>query len=68
LEQDMTEEKKSRQGFQNLPPEERRALGSKGGKIAHRDGTAYEWTGPQAKEAGRKGGLQTAANRKKKTG
>ena len=33
-----------------------REIASKGGKAAHEKGTAHEWTGEEAKEAGRKGG------------
>jgi general stress protein YciG len=36
--------------------EKQRDIASKGGKAAHRKGTAHEWTVEQAREAGRKGG------------
>ena len=43
-------------GFAALTPDQRRALGSKGGRTAHERGTAHKWTAEEAREAGRKGG------------
>ena len=40
-----------------------RQIASKGGKAAHEKGTAHEWTGEEAREAGRKGGM--ASHRRK---
>jgi general stress protein YciG len=40
-------------GFAALPPEVRRALGSKGGKIAHERGTANRFDSESGSEAGR---------------
>jgi general stress protein YciG len=40
-----------------------RDIASKGGKAAHRKGTAHEWTSEEAREAGRKGGM--ASHRRK---
>jgi general stress protein YciG len=40
-----------------------REIASKGGKAAHRKGTAHEWTSEEAREAGRKGGR--ASHRRK---
>lgn len=51
----MTE--KRRRGFAVLPIAQRKAIASRGGKAAHDQGTAYEWTSEQARAAGRKGGL-----------
>lgn len=51
----MTE--KQRRGFSAMPPEQRLAICSKGGKAAHAKGTAHQWTKDEAAEAGRKGGL-----------
>jgi general stress protein YciG len=39
-----------------------REIASKGGKAAHQNGTAHEWTSEEAREAGRKGGM--ASHRK----
>lgn len=41
-------------------------IASQGGLSAHAKGTAHEWTSAEAAEAGRKGGLISAANRKLK--
>ena len=41
-------------GFAAMTPEERRALGSKGGKTAHQRGTANKFTPETASVAGRR--------------
>src|SRR5881296_3080770 len=48
--------KKSERGFAAMPPEQQRAIASKGGKAAHAKGTAHEFTSEEARAAGRKGG------------
>jgi general stress protein YciG len=40
-------------------------IARKGGKAAHEKGTAHEFTGEEARAAGRKGGLATHAKRRK---
>ena len=52
----------------SMDPEKARIIRSEGGKAAHRQGTAHEWTaGAEAQAAGRKGGLASAeAKRLKK--
>lgn len=40
-------------GFAALTPDERRALGSKGGRTAHARGTANKFTSESASQAGR---------------
>jgi general stress protein YciG len=52
-------------GFALLTPEERAKLGRRGGKRAHKKGTAHQFTPEEAAEAGRKGGNATHAKRKK---
>jgi general stress protein YciG len=47
---------KLRKGFAVISPDRQRALARLGGQAAHRAGTAHEWTGKEAIEAGRKGG------------
>jgi uncharacterized protein len=42
-----------------------REIASKGGKAAHKNGAAHEWTREEAQAAGRKGGL--ARHRKDQT-
>lgn len=44
-----------RKGFASMTPERRRAVASRGGKEAHRKGTAHEWTSETAQLAGKKG-------------
>lgn len=45
-----------RRGFASMTPEKQREIASKGGKIAHARGTAHEWNGAAAVDAGRRGG------------
>jgi len=52
------------QGFAAIRPELQRQIASKGGRAAHRKGTAHEWDSAQAREAGRLGGLKTAERRR----
>lgn len=48
---------KSKRGFASIDPAYQRQIASRGGKMAHRKGTAHEWTPEEAQKAGRKGGL-----------
>ena len=50
-------------GFAAMDREEQRKIASKGGKAAHRQGRAHQFTSEQAREAGRKGGLAISRNR-----
>lgn len=54
-----------RRGFGSMDPERQRQIASMGGKRAHEDGTAHQFTSQEASAAGRKGGLARAANRRK---
>ena len=47
---------KSNRGFASMPQERQREIASLGGRAAHRDGTAHEFTPEEARAAGRKGG------------
>lgn len=47
------QEPRKPRGFAALPPELRRALGSKGGRTAHASGTAYKFTSETASAAGK---------------
>ena len=47
---------KRKRGFASMDPDRQRQIASKGGRAAHERGTAHEWSGEEAKEAGRKGG------------
>lgn len=45
-----------RRGFASMDEGKQRQIASKGGRAAHRKGTAHEFTPQEAREAGRKGG------------
>lgn len=47
---------KNKRGFASVPPEKMRENASKGGKAAHAQGKAHEFTSEEAREAGRRGG------------
>lgn len=51
-----------RRGFASMPPEQRRAIASKGGKAVQAAGLGHRFTSESGREAGRKGG-QTTGNR-----
>jgi uncharacterized protein len=48
---------KSRRGFAAMDPEKVSQIARKGGKAAHKAGTAHRFTASEAKSAGKKGGL-----------
>ena len=52
---------KSKRGFAAMSMEERKRISSLGGKAAHQNGTAHEFTREEAQVAGRKGGLAAHA-------
>lgn len=56
---------KGRQGFASMSPEKQREIASKGGKAAHKKGTAHQFTPEEAAAAGRKGGLASGRGRSK---
>ncbi len=51
-----------KRGFASMDPQKQREIASKGGKAAHAQGTAHEWTSEEAKAAGRKGGQASQRN------
>jgi len=51
-------------GFASMSPARQRKIASEGGKIAHQQGVAHEWTKEEAREAGRKGGIASHRNRR----
>jgi general stress protein YciG len=57
---------KSRKGFASMDPERQKEIASMGGRKAHQNGTAHQWTKDSAKEAGKKGGKAAALSRRKK--
>lgn len=50
------EQKKSKKGFASMSKEKQREIASRGGKAAHKKGTAHEFSSEEAREAGRKSG------------
>ena len=46
----------SNRGFASMDPQRQREIASEGGRAAHRQGVAHEWSSEEAREAGRKGG------------
>lgn len=53
---------KSRRGFASMSVEKQREIASKGGRAAHKKGTAHEWNSREAAEAGREGGRARQRN------
>lgn len=51
-------------GFAAMDPDLRREIARRGGRAAHRAGTAHEFTAEEAREAGRKGSRATHAKRR----
>jgi general stress protein YciG len=51
-------------GFGSMTAAQKHKIASAGGKQAHIDGTAHQFTSEEAREAGRKGGLARAAKYK----
>jgi len=49
-------QKKSIRGFAAMDAEKQRAIASKGGRAAHEQGVAHQWTREEARVAGKKGG------------
>ncbi|HVK96805.1 MAG TPA: KGG domain-containing protein [Flavisolibacter sp.] len=53
----------SNRGFAAMDPERQRKIASEGGRAAHKQGVAHEWSRDEAREAGRKGGQIVSKNR-----
>lgn len=47
---------KAVRGFAAMSVEKQREIARKGGRAAHEQGVAHEWSSQEAREAGRKGG------------
>jgi uncharacterized protein len=61
----MAHERKGRgRGFASMDPQKQREIASKGGRAAHMQGTAHEWSSEEAREAGRKGGAASRNSRR----
>ncbi len=50
-------------GFANMDAERQRQIASLGGRAAHQQGKAHEFTSEEAREAGRKGGMASGSAR-----
>lgn len=50
-------------GFAAMDPERQRKIASEGGRAAHKQGVAHEWSREEARKAGRKGGQKVSQNR-----
>jgi uncharacterized protein len=58
------QEQKSRRGFAAMSPERQREIASQGGRAAHQQGVAHEWSKDEARAAGKKGGQASGFKRK----
>lgn len=63
-----TERKRSNRGFAAMSPERQREIASKGGRAAHEQGVAHQWTSEEARLAGRKGGMNSRGGRREEKG
>ncbi|HEX9067184.1 MAG TPA: KGG domain-containing protein [Ktedonobacterales bacterium] len=63
-----TKTKGKGRGFASMEAKKQREIASKGGRAAHAQGTAHEWTSEEAREAGKKGGAASRVARMKRTG
>lgn len=54
---------KSQRGFASMDLSKQREIASKGGKAAHAQGRAHEFTSAEARDAGRKGGHVVSQDR-----
>jgi hypothetical protein len=59
-----TERKRSNRGFAAMSPERQREIASKGGRAAHEQGVAHQWSSEEARQAGRKGGMNSRGGRR----
>jgi uncharacterized protein len=59
-----TERKRSNRGFAAMSPERQREIASKGGRAAHEQGVAHQWNSDEARQAGRKGGMNSRGGRR----
>jgi uncharacterized protein len=60
---DLQNTKPRPRGFAAMDAEKQREIASKGGRAAHAQGKAHEYTPEEARDAGRKGGLTVSRDR-----
>lgn len=53
----------SKRGFASMDPARQREIASKGGKAAHQQGVAHQWSQEEARMAGKKGGEAVSRNK-----
>lgn len=53
----------AKRGFAAMNPDQQRKIASKGGKAAHAQGVAHEFSSEEARQAGRRGGEVVARDR-----
>lgn len=58
-----TKQTKSKRGFAVMDEDEQRKIASLGGRVAHAQGRAHEFTAAEARAAGRKGGQAVSKDR-----
>ena len=58
-----TPTKKSNRGFASMDRDKQKEIASKGGRAAHAQGRAHEFTPDEARNAGRKGGEAVSRDR-----
>jgi general stress protein YciG len=65
IERDEKPERKgtANRGFAAMTPEKQKRIASEGGRAAHRQGVAHEWSKDEAREAGKKGGQIVSQDR-----
>lgn len=61
--QEPTQKRTANRGFAAMNPEKQKRIASEGGRAAHKQGVAHEWSRDEAREAGRKGGQIVSQNR-----
>lgn len=61
--QDPDRKRTANRGFAAMDREKQKRIASEGGRAAHRQGVAHEWSRDEAREAGRKGGQIVSQNR-----
>jgi general stress protein YciG len=54
--------RKSVRGFAAMDQNKQREIARKGGRAAHEQGVAHEWSSQEARDAGRKGGQARGKN------
>ena len=58
-----TKKKGKGRGFASMDKSKQRMIASKGGRAAHKKGTAHTWTSEEARKAGQLGGRARQKNR-----